>query len=103
MYIPNWYNWGVNVIALSSLRSFWIDHPSAESALRNWHNVLRGSTIQSFSGLKLMFNSVELVNPYTVFDVGGNKYRVITRVSYLHQTVHIKYVFTHKEYDKWKP
>lgn len=50
-----------------------------------------------------MFNSVDLVNPYTVFDVGGNKYRVITRVSYLHQTVHIKYVFTHKEYDKWKP
>ena len=43
------------------------------------------------------------VGDYYVFDIGGNKYRLITAIHFNRQMVFIRYVFTHKEYDKWKP
>jgi len=56
-----------------------------------------------FSALKRVFNSVDWVKGYIVFDVGGNKYRVVTDVVFRSQTVFIKHVFTHGEYNLWKP
>jgi mRNA interferase HigB len=40
---------------------------------------------------------------YYVFDIGGNKYRVITAIHFDQQKLFVRHVFTHKEYDKWKP
>ncbi|OTP80603.1 hypothetical protein PAMC26510_01395 [Caballeronia sordidicola] len=54
--------------------------------------------------MKRTFNTVDYVAPFTVFDVGGNKYRVITDIHYNRKKVYIRYVLTHAEYDrnKWK-
>jgi mRNA interferase HigB len=50
------------------------------------------------------FNSADFVGDLTVFDVGGNKYRVVGFVHYRRRIVYVKRVLTHKEYDKgaWK-
>jgi mRNA interferase HigB len=57
----------------------------------------------TFADLKLTFNTVDKVRDFYVFDIGGNKYRLITAIHFNRQMVFIRHVFTHKEYDKWKP
>ena len=59
----------------------------------------------NWSDLKASFNSVDRVGDLVVFDIGGNKYRLISYIRFRKQIVYIKAVLTHQEYDKgaWKP
>lgn len=72
----------------------------ARKALAKWEKAVLGSAWANFSELKRTFNSADHVKPNTIFDVGGNKYRVIARINYELQTVAIQHVLTHAEYDK---
>jgi mRNA interferase HigB len=92
---------GVNVVSKKKLREFWSDHPEAEDALTWWYNIFRKSSPQHFADLRTTFGSVDFVNPFTIFDVGGNKYRVIALIDYQEQFSKIVAVFTHAEYDDW--
>jgi len=60
--------------------------------------------IGSFAELKRVFRSVDKVGKFTVFDIGGNKFRLIAAVHYNRKKVYIRHVLTHAEYDsdKWK-
>lgn len=97
----------MRVLALSTLRAFWAEDLQAETPLRAWYSTLEASSPQSFSELKETFNSVDLVPdkadslPWHVFDIGGNKFRVICKVSYQTQYALIKYVLDHRGYDRW--
>ena len=93
----------MHIISKRSLRDFWAIHPESASALLHWHNVLERALAADFAALKTTFNTVDWVKGYVVFDVGGNKYRVIARIVFTTQTVYIKHVLTHREYDAWKP
>jgi mRNA interferase HigB len=93
----------VHIISKQSLRAFWNVHPEAASALLHWHNVLAHAEAADFAMLKAIFNTADWVNGYVVFNVGGNKYRVIVKIVFRTQTAYIKHVLTHKEYDSWKP
>ena len=84
------------------LREFWQEHPQAERPLRAWEKLIRKAAPAHFDELAQVFGSVDFVPPeYTVFDIGGNKYRLIAFVAYKAQRVYIKHVFTHREYDLW--
>lgn len=92
----------VNVITPRRLREFWTEHAEAETPLRVWEKLIRKAAPSNFEGLRQLFGSVDFVPPeFTVFDVGGNKYRLIAFVAYTAQRVYIKDVFTHKDYDLW--
>lgn len=97
----------MRVLALSALRTFWENAPEAEVPLRVWYNTLSASHPRHFADMKATFGSVDYVpDPHDtlgwhVFDVGGNKWRVICKVSYSTQYALIKHVLTHKEYDRW--
>lgn len=93
----------MHVIFKRSLRGFWADHPEAANPMLHWHTALEHARAISFAELKTVFNTVDWVKGYVVFDVGGNKYRIVTDVVFRTQTVFIKHIFTHKEYDSWKP
>jgi mRNA interferase HigB len=93
----------MHIISKRSLRDFWTAHPAATNALLHWHTVLEHSDAGDFPTLRKVFNTVDWVKGYVVFDVGGNKYRIVTDVVFRTRTVFIKHVFTHKEYDSWKP
>lgn len=93
---------GVNVITPRKLREFWQEHPQAERPLRAWEKLIRKAAPAHFDELAQVFGSVDFVPPeYTVFDIGGNKYRLVTFVAYKAQRVYIKHVLTHREYDLW--
>lgn len=93
----------MHIISKRSLREFWLIHPGSANSLLHWHTTLEHAQAADFSALKAVFNAVDWVDGYVVFDVGGNKYYIIADVVFRSQTVFIKYVFTHKEYDSWKP
>ena len=58
------------------------------------------NSFKSFMMLKQTFGSADYVRPYTVFDISGNKYRLIALIDYNLNSVLIKKVLTHKEYDR---
>lgn len=78
-------------------------HPDARLSLQGWRTVVESRTFANFSALKTAFNAVDKVSDYYVFSVGGNKYRIVAAILFDQQKLFIRYVFTHREYDKWKP
>ena len=79
-------------------------HSDAYRPLDAWYRIAKAANWTSFSELKRDFGSADIVGNFTVFNVKGNHYRLITDIQYEKQIVFIKYVLTHKEYDKdeWK-
>ncbi len=94
----------MRVIAKPALVAFWADYPAAKEPLEIWHRIMRRESFQNFSELRKTFASADYVDGFTVFDIGGNKFRLIAVVRYEWQKVYIRAVLTHKEYDKgaWK-
>lgn len=91
----------MHIISLKALRDFWQKHPVAEKPLKNWHAVIEHSQLDNFNHLKQIYNSVDYVKPYTIFDVAGNNFRLITVVHYNIEKIYVRHVFTHAEYDDW--
>lgn len=91
----------MHIISLNALREFWQKHPEAEQAMRNWHTVAEHSRFVDFADLRRSFGSADCVAPYTVFDVGGNNYRLVTVVRYRDGKIFVRWVMTHREYDNW--
>lgn len=94
----------MHVISQKRLVDFWLKHPDAETSLRYWYKLTRNAEWGNLVELKQEFPSADLVGRLTVFNVGGNKYRLIARVQYMFQKVYIRTILTHSEYDKgnWK-
>ena len=91
----------MHIISIKALRDFWVTHPPSELPLRNWHTVLENTDVKDFTGLKDVFNTADYVKPYTIFDVAGNNYRLITVIHYNTGKVYIRWILTHRQYDEW--
>ncbi len=79
-------------------------HREAAEPLGIWYAIMSKTDLGSFAELKRVFGSVDKVGRLTVFDVGGNKFRLIAVIHYNRKKVYIRHVLTHAEYDrgKWK-
>lgn len=86
------------------LREFWQENPDAETPLLNWFRIASKATWQNFADVREDFSHADLVGRCTVFNIGGNKFRLIVKIEYMKQKIFTKFVLTHKEYDKdkWK-
>lgn len=94
----------MNVIALRTLREFWTKHPQAETPLRAWHDIMRKAQWTSPQDVKDLFRSADFVGDNRViFDIGGNKYRLVAHVAHGYGRVLVKFVGTHKDYDRINP
>ena len=94
----------MRIIGRDILDEFKQRHPPARKALDAWVALVAGNEFEQFPELKRFFHAADYVEPMTVFDVGGNKYRLIARVDYGLKTVVVKDVLTHADYnrDRWK-
>ncbi|MEX2389169.1 MAG: type II toxin-antitoxin system HigB family toxin [Phycisphaeraceae bacterium] len=95
------------MISLKRLRDFWSRHPDAETALRQWYKQALHARWQSLQELRADLPQADGVTnqrgeTLTVFNIGGNKYRLIARVRYDYQLINIREVLTHADYDKGK-
>jgi len=95
----------MQVIARRTLRQFWERHPQAGGPLRVWFALVAKARWRTPADVKKQFGtSVDFVGDNRlIFDLGGNKYRLIAHVSYRFGRVLVKFVGTHKEYDKVDP
>lgn len=91
----------MHIISIKMLREFWQKHPEAESVLREWHSVVEHVEFKDFNHVREFFNFADYVAPYTVFNVGGNNYRLVAIVRYRFKKVFVQKVMTHREYDGW--
>lgn len=89
----------MRIITERKLREFWLITSEAEHAFSQWIKTVRGADWRTFSDVRLIFNHADVHNNLTIFNVGGNKFRIIAKVEYRTHLVFIKYVLTHKEYD----
>ena len=94
----------MKIISNSALRAFAELHPRADGPLQGWRRVIEKNRFASWAELKAAFNTVDKVGELAVFDIGGNKYRLVAYIRFEKQIVYIKAVLTHREYDKgaWK-
>ena len=95
----------MQVIARSTLRTFWESQPRAKIPLSAWHRVVSAATWDSPSDIKAMFGAnVDFVGDNRViFDIGGNKYRLVVHVAYRFKRVLVKFVGTHADDDRIDP
>ena len=94
----------MHVIAKPALISFWTRYPDSERPLRVWYEVMEREIFSDFNELRQTFASADYVDGLTVFNIGGNKYRLIASINYNRRKVYIRNVLTHTEYDRetWK-
>ena len=97
------------VISIRRLREFWGQHPDAETPLREWYKIAREAEWHSLQDVRKTYPTADAVTAdsgatVTVFNIGGNKFRLITSIWCRGQQIYIKMVLTHPEYskEKWK-
>ncbi len=94
----------MHIITRKRLNEFADNHPETASALANWYREMKQNDFASFAELRAMFPSADQVGKLTVFNIGGNKVRLVAAIHYNRRKVYIRAVLTHPEYDegKWK-
>ena len=88
----------MRIISEKPVRKFWLKNNEAESAMREWIKIVKQADWKLFSDLRKTFNHADVFKNCTIFDVGGNKYRVITKINYRKRFVFIRFVLTHEKY-----
>lgn len=91
----------MRVISFKILREFYEREPKAEAAIKEWFKKAEKAKWNNFSEIRKTFNSVDSVgNMRYVFNIKGNDYRIVAKVFFTMQSIYIRFVGTHKEYDK---
>lgn len=96
-----WKITGLRVIAKKILRDFWETHAGCEQQLKAWHLEASNAEWKSPADIKSEYPSASiLTDNRIVFNIKGNNYRLIVKISYSHQMLWIRFIGTHAEYDK---
>ena len=94
----------MRIISSRALRNFITEHPKSTAPLAAWRRTIEKNSFANWVELKAAFNAVDHVGDLVVFDIGGNKHRLILYIRFEPQIRYIKAVLTHRDYDKgaWK-
>ena len=94
----------MHIITRKRLNEFAAKYPDAESSLAHWYRILKRQRFSNFVELRALFPGADQVANQTVFNLGGNKYRLIAAIHYNRNRIYIRAILTHREYDKgnWK-
>jgi mRNA interferase HigB len=111
-YTVSVYYRAMHTIARPALKEFWKRHPDAEGPLDGWYRTMQREVFTDFNHLRATFPRADQVSvaksgskvTFTVFNIGGNTYRLITEIHYAQRVVLIRKVLTHADYDRgdWK-
>jgi mRNA interferase HigB len=95
----------VRIISKAAITEFCKTHKEALEALMYWYAIAKRANWQTLSDTREDFRHADLVAPFTVLNIGGNKYRLVTVIKYRWQVIYIRHILTHAEYTKerWKP
>ncbi len=92
----------MRIISVGTLKRFWQQaaYRDAEQPLRTWAKVTESAQWTNPPAVKRTFNTADILkNGRVVFDIGGNKYRLVAWINYAFATVYVRFVGTHDQYD----
>ena len=91
----------MRVISRKTLKEFWDQHPDAQQPLQAWYHDAKQAVWKSSADIKDVFRNASFVaNNRVVFNIKGNKYRLIVAIQYEYGIVYIRFVGTHREYER---
>jgi len=91
----------MRIISRKKIREFWEKHPDARQSLQAWYTDVKQADWKTPTDIKNIYNNVSFVaNNRVVFNIKGNKYRLVVAVQYKYRIVYIRFIGTHREYDK---
>ncbi len=90
----------MHIITRKRLQEFWKKHSDSETSLETWYKITKKANWENLADTRADFTHADLAGICTIFNIGGNKYRLITKISYRTKKVFIRFVLTHSEYDK---
>jgi mRNA interferase HigB len=91
----------MRIVAIATLRVFWEKHPDAELPLRGWYAEASRADWRSPADIKAAYRSASFIaNNRVVFNIKGNDYRLVVAVHYNRGQMFIRFVGTHRQYDK---
>ncbi len=93
--------YGMHVISRKMLRDFWEQESESEGALKAWFHEAEEAAWRNSAELKRQYGSASVINAErVVFNICGNKFRLVVRINYASQTIFIRFIGTHRQYDK---
>ena len=92
----------MRIVSKKRITEFSLKHTDSEKALLSWYHIVSKTTFNSFNDLRQVFPNADHVGNFTVFNIGGNKYRLITAIHYNRSMIYIRHILTHDEYNKNK-
>lgn len=94
----------MHIITQKRIREAQATWPGEANALDHWYRVMKRAELANFSQMRALFRGADKVGPMYVFNIGGNKLRLIAKVEFQCGRVYIREILTHKEYDTedWK-
>jgi mRNA interferase HigB len=94
----------MRIISRKALKEFWERHPDARQALQAWHADAKRATWKTPVDIKNIYRNASIIaGNRVVFNIKGNRYRLVVAISYEHGIVYIRFVGTHQEYDGIDP
>ena len=91
----------MRIIARRTLREFAVKHPQARQPLDDWYLLAARSEWRTPAQVKHFFRSADILpGNRVVFNIGGNSYRLVVKIEYQFQTIYIRFIGTHAEYDR---
>ena len=90
----------MHVITRKRLNEFAERCPETNKALADWYRLMKQNDFDSIAEVRAIFPSADKVGKLTVFNIGGNKVRLIAAIHYNRKKIYIRAVLTHKEYDE---
>jgi mRNA interferase HigB len=92
----------MRIISKKALREHWASagRGDSEGPLKAWHAIAKAASWKHFADVKTQFASASAVGDRVVFNIGGNKYRLVVQINYDFQIIYVRFVGTHAEYDE---
>lgn len=89
----------MRIISKRRLREFWEKNEASETPLIEWYKLVRKAEWKSFADVRDSFRHADVYRDCVIFDIGGNKFRLITKIRYRKSRIYVRFVLSHKEYD----
>ena len=89
------------IFAKSTLREFWEKYPDSEQYLKTWYDTAKNSDWKNPNEVKQSYSNASILNDRRiVYNIKGNRYRLIAKFNFEKQWVFIRFIGTHPEYDR---
>lgn len=91
----------MRIIALGTIKEFWAGHSDSEEPLKAWYAVTRAADWKNPQEVKKAYGNASILQDgRVVFNIAGNKYRLVAWINYPYRVLYIRFIGTHKQYDQ---